>query len=294
LRLGLGRPAKASGAYDARVRLVDSHCHLNADRFELDVDLVVGGARLAGVERILVPGWNVASSGRALDCVDRFDWLDAAVGIHPHDAAKVDGDGWARIIDWASDPRVVAIGETGLDYDRVFSPIPEQLTNLRRNLALALDTGKPAILHCRSRDGRRDAQDALLWELRDAGVGGSSWAAAFGDRPAAIIHSFSGPLDYARAVIDLGLAVSFSGLVFRRGEEPSGEAAAIVPGSRLLVETDSPFLSAPGAPRSRNEPEWVRVTAAWVAERRHLLPDAIGSTLIEAYDHAFPSPRRTA
>ena len=118
----------------------------------------------------------------------------------------------------------------GLDYDRVFSPIPEQLTNLRRNLALALDTGKPAILHCRSRDGRRDAQDALLGELRDAGVGGPSWAAAFGDRPAAIIHSFSGPLDYARAVIDLGLAVSFSGLVFRRGEEASGEVAAIVPG----------------------------------------------------------------
>ena len=212
------------------MRLVDSHCHLNADRFEVDVDLVVGGARLAGVERILVPGWNVASSARALDCVDRFDWLDAAVGIHPHDAAKVDGEGWARIIAWAADPRVVAIGETGLDYDRVFSPIPEQLTNLRRNLALALDTGKPAILHCRSRDGRRDAQDALLWELRAAGVGGPSWAAAFGDRPAAIIHSFSGPLDYARSVIDLGLAVSFSGLVFRRGEEASGEAAAIVPG----------------------------------------------------------------
>jgi TatD DNase family protein len=281
-------------AYDARVRLIDSHCHLNADRFEVDVDLVVGGARLAGVERILVPGWNVASSARALDCVDRFDWLDAAVGIHPHDAAKVDGEGWARIIAWSSDPRVVAIGETGLDYDRVFSPIPEQLTNLRRNLALALDTGKPAILHCRSRDGRRDAQDNLLRELRDAGVGGPSWAAAFGDRPAAIIHSFSGPLDYARSVIDLGLAVSFSGLVFRRGEETSGEAAAIVPGSRLLVETDSPFLSAPGAPRSRNEPEWVRVTAAWVAERRHLPPDGIGSTLVDAYDAAFPSLRRTA
>ena len=275
------------------MRLVDSHCHLNADRFEVDVELVVGGARLAGVERILVPGWNVASSARALDCVDRFDWLDAAVGIHPHDAAKVDGEGWARIIAWAADPRVVAIGETGLDYDRVFSPIPEQLTNLRRNLTLALDTGKPVVLHCRSRDGRRDAQDALLWELRAAGVGGPAWAAAFGDRPAAIIHSFSGPVDYARAVIDLGLAVSFSGLVFRRGEEISGEAAAIVPESRLLVETDSPFLSAPGAPRSRNEPEWVRVTAAWVAERRHLPPEAIGSTLIEAYDIAFPSSRRT-
>ena len=73
--------------------------------------------------------------------------------IHPHDAAKVDDAGWDRIVGWAPDPRVVAIGETGLDYDRVFSPIADQLTNLRRNLALALDTGKPAILHCRSSGG---------------------------------------------------------------------------------------------------------------------------------------------
>ena len=82
-------------------------------------------------------------------------------------------------------------------------------------------------------------------------------------RPPAVIHSFSGPLDYARTVIDLGLAVSFSGLVFRRGEEASADAVALVPADRLLVETDSPFLAPPGAPRSRNEPEWVRVTAAW-------------------------------
>jgi TatD DNase family protein len=275
------------------VRLIDSHCHLNADRFESDADQVVGAARLAGVERILVPGWNVASSGRALACVDRFDWLDAAVGIHPHDAAKVDEAGWVRVVGWSTDPRVVAIGETGLDYDRVFSPIPDQLTNLRRNLNLALETGKPAILHCRSAEGRRDAQDALIEELRAVGVGGPAWAAAFRERPPAVIHSYSGPLDYARMVVDLGLAVSFSGLVFRRGEEASAAAAAIVPGDRLLIETDSPFLAPPGAPRSRNQPEWVRVTGAWVAERRGTTPDAMGPALIDAYDRTFQSPRRT-
>ncbi len=124
------------------------------------------------MERILVPGWNVASSERALALVDRFPWLDAAVGVHPHDAAKVDDAAWARDRRrMAADERVVAIGETGLDYDRVFSPIPDQLANLRRNLALALETGKPAILHCRSADGRRDAQDALLAELRRPGWG---------------------------------------------------------------------------------------------------------------------------
>ena len=264
------------------MRLVDSHCHLQADRFDDDVELVLGGARLAGVERILVPGWNVASSERALGLVDRFGWLDAAVGVHPHDAAKVDAEAWAGIVAWAADPRVVAIGETGLDYDRVFSPIEDQLVNLRRNLALAVETGKPAILHCRSASGRRDAQDALLAELRAFGA----------DPPRAIIHSYSGPLEYAEAVLELEATVSFSGLVFRAGEEASATVAGLVPAERLLVETDSPFLAPPGAPRSRNEPEWVRVTAAWLAERRGTTPDLLGATLVENYDRAFPRARR--
>ena len=272
------------------MRLIDSHGHLQADRFAGDVDLVIGGARLAGVERILVPGWNVASSERALRLADRFDWLDVAVGVHPHDAARVGDADWARIAGWSADPRVVAIGETGLDYDRVFSPVTDQLTNLRRNLALALETGKPAILHCRSAEGRRDAQDALVEELRTAGVGGSAWSAVFGERPAAIIHSYSGPLDYARIVIDLGLAVSFSGLAFRAGEEASAEVAALVPADRLLIETDSPFLSPPGAPRRRNEPEWVAVTARWLAEQRGTTLDALGETLVAAYDRLLPRP----
>ena len=93
-------------------------------------------------------------------------------------------------------------------------------------------------------------------------------------------------------MIDLGLAISFSGLVFRRGEEASGEVAALVPDARLLVETDSPFLSPPGAPRSRNEPEWVRVTSAWVAERRGISLDELGPTLVAAYDRTLVSPRR--
>ena len=189
---------------------------------------------------------------------------------------------------------MAAIGETGLDYDRVFSPIADQLTNLRRNLGLALETGKPAILHCRSAAGRRDAQDGLVAELRAAGVGGPAWAAAFGDRPPAVIHSFSGPADYAAELIDLGLAVSFSGLVFRAGEEASASVATMVPADRLLIETDSPFLAPPGAPRSRNQPEWVRVTGAWLAEARGTSPEAMGLALVAAYDRTFPSARRAA
>jgi TatD DNase family protein len=269
------------------VRLIDSHCHLNADRFEKDAEAVLEAAQRAGLERILVPGWNVASSERARELAERHQWLDVAVGIHPHDAAKVTSEGWDRIVAWAADPRVVAIGETGLDYDRVFSPIPEQLDNLRRNLDLALATGKPAILHCRSGAGRRDAQDSLVTELRAAGVGRGAWASAFRDRPPAVVHSFSGPLDYAEEMLELGLAISFSGLVFRRGEESSGEAVTAVPHDRLLVETDSPFLAPPGAPRSRNEPEWVRVTADWAANQRNTAAEALGAGLVDAYDRTF-------
>jgi TatD DNase family protein len=266
------------------MRLVDSHCHLQADRFASDVDLAIRGAQQAGVERILVPGWNVQSSRAALDLVARHPWLDASAGVHPHDAAGVDAAGWREIEGMAGDPWVVAIGETGLDFDRAFSPPAAQIENLRRNLALALATGKPAILHCRSRPGERDAQDVLLSELARAGVGSEPWLAAFGARVPALIHSFSGPVDYARDVLALGLAISFSGLVFKAGEESSAEVARLVPVERLLVETDSPYLAPPGAPRKRNEPEWVRVTARWVAEQRSIDVDDLGTDLVASYE----------
>jgi TatD DNase family protein len=269
------------------VRLVDSHCHLQSDRFRNDVDLVLGGARLAGVERILVPGWDLASSAAALALVDDFPWLDPAVGIHPHEAAGADEAGWASIERLAADQRVVAIGETGLDFDRVFAPVEAQLENLRRNLALALKLAKPAIIHCRSAEGRRDAQDALLVELRNAGFGSPGARPAFGSRPAAVIHSYSGPRDFGEAVLGMGLAISFSGLVFRAGEEASGRVATVVPENRLLVETDSPFLSPPGAPRKRNEPEWVRITTAWLAEQRGADEARLGERLVRAYDGIF-------
>ena len=275
----------------ATMRLVDPHAHLNADRFADDVALVVGAARLAGVERMLVPGWNIPSSERALELAGRWSWLDASVGVHPHDAAKVDDAGWARVEAMAADERVCAIGETGLDSDRLFSPWDAQLENLRRNLDLARRTGKPAILHCRSRAGRRDAQDALLDELHRAGFDGERAREAFDDRPPAIVHSFSGPVDYGRTAIGMGLAISFSGLVFRRGEEPSADVAREVPADRLLVETDSPFLAPPGAPKGRMEPAHVGITARWLAEQRGEDEDALGDRLVSAYDRTIPRTR---
>lgn len=271
----------------AAVRLVDSHAHLQAEVFTGGADEVTAAAAAAGVERLLNPGWDVASSFGALNLAGRYAWIDVAVGVHPHVASQVDDAGWSAVESLALDARVVAIGETGLDYDRAFSPRQEQLANLRRNLALALATRKPAVLHCRSAKGGRDAQDELIAELRRAGVGGATWRDAFGGRPPALLHSFSGPVDYADAAVELGLAISFSGLVFRSGEEVSATVARLVPADRLLVETDSPYLSPPGAPRRRNEPAWVAVTARWLAEQRGVGAAALGDQLVANYDRIF-------
>jgi len=276
------------------MRLIDSHAHLQADAFAADLAVVIGAAREGGVERILVPGWNAASSAAAVKLAREWG-LDAGVGIHPHDAATATDVDWQTVVDLAAAPEVVALGETGLDFDRLHSPKEAQLANLRRHLHLALDTAKPVILHCRSAAGARDAQDALTAELCAAGFGGETARAAFGDRPPAILHSFSGPVDYAAAALEMGIAIAFGGLVFRRGEEASAEVARRVPWERLLIETDSPYLAPPGVQRGsgpgfsgrRNSPEWVRVTAAWLAERRGQSPDSIGEGLVAAYDSIF-------
>jgi TatD DNase family protein len=296
------------------MRLIDSHAHLQADAFAADLPAVIESAREAGVERILVPGWDAASSAGAVRLAQEWG-IDAAVGIHPHDAATAAAAEWSAVVELAGTSGVVAIGETGLDYDRLHSPRDAQLANLRRHLRLALETGKPAILHCRSAAGERDAQDALIAELRAAGFGGPVGRAAFGSRPSAVLHSFSGPVDYASTALEMGIAIAFGGLVFRRGEESSAEVARLVPVEQLLVETDSPFLAPPGVPRGsgaspapasapgsapagapntvprfsgrRNSPQWVRVTAEWLCEQRAATPDSIGEGLVRAYDSIF-------
>ncbi len=255
------------------MRLIDSHAHVQAEAFEPDRSEVIKAARDAGVERMLVPGWDLPSSRAALSVCAQFA-LDAGVGIHPHVARDSDRD-FAEIDELARDPAVVAVGETGLDYDRGFSSRDDQLTNLRRHLRLARELNKPAILHCRSKPGERDAQDDLLKVLDEEG------------RPPALLHSFSGPVDYAERALDYGLAISFSGLAFRKGEEATAEVARIVPADRLLVETDCPYLSPPGAPRRRNMPEWVAVTARWLADQRGGDAYALGEQLVANFDRVF-------
>jgi TatD DNase family protein len=267
------------------MRLIDSHCHLQADAFGEDAGHALAAARLAGVERFLVPGWDVDSSRAAVNFA-RTAGVHASAGIHPHVASGADDAAWSAIVELADDPSVVAVGETGLDYDRGFSPRAAQLVNLRRHLLLGRAVSKPVILHCRSRPGEHDAQDDLLRELEAAGAGSSRWPTA-GGRPPALLHSFSGPFDYAERAVAMGVAISFSGLVFRHGQEVSSEVARLVPDELLLVETDSPYLSPPGAPRRRNAPEWVGITARWLAQQRDAEPRSLGDQIVANYDRTF-------
>lgn len=262
--------------------MIDSHAHLQSEAFAEDLPEVLDRAIAAGITEVLVPGWDVASSRAAVDLVRASappirPRLLAAAGIHPHGAHDATPATWAEIEELTADEVVVAVGETGLDYDRMFSPRETQLENLRRHLDLARRHAKPLVLHCRSAEGRADAQDELIAELESAGVGGPAWREAFADRPIGVLHSFSGSLDYAERALALGLSISFSGLVFRRGQETSAAVARLTPSDRFLVETDAPFLPARGAPRRRNEPAFLTLTAEWVASQRGTNADTVGA-----------------
>jgi TatD DNase family protein len=278
--------------YHPLMRLIDSHGHLQARVFTYDAARVLDDARRAGLERLMAPGWDAPTSVAGVGLASELGVL-TSVGFHPHIAGEVTPGDRERISALVPEPLVRAIGETGLDYDRAFSPREVQLDNLRWHIALARQSGKPLILHCRSRPGRRDAQDDLLDELRTAGLGTPGFGARFAGRPPAVLHSFSGPVDYAETALELGCAVSISGLAFRRGEETTADVARLVPADRLLVETDAPYLSPPGALR-RNEPRWVEVTARWVAERRGVDPDLLGDQLVDAFDRTFGAPARVS
>lgn len=275
-----------------RLRLVDSHAHLQSDAFAADADDVLADAYAAGVERLLIPAWDLPSTRRGLEFVRRHG-LRTTAGIHPHVADDADDATWVELRELATEDDVASIGETGLDYDRAFSPRESQLASLRRHIELAFETKKPLTLHCRSKPELRDAQDDLIRILREAGVGERAWRDRFGGQPPGVLHSFSGPVDYAEAALDMGLAIAFGGLVFRRGEEASAEVARIVPSDRLLIETDSPYLKPRKVRGSRNQPLNVAVTATWLRELRGDDPATFGQALVETFDRfvgATPPP----
>ena len=232
--------------------LFDTHAHLHFPEFAGDLDAVLERARVAGVRRILTIGTDVPTSRAAAALAVREPDVWAAVGIHPHEAADADEAALAEIERLAGGSRVVAIGETGLDFFRNLAPREAQERALRSQLALARRTRKPVLIHC------RDAHEETLSILAAADVSGHG----------GIMHCFSGDVGIARRCLDLGLLVSIAGPVTYPKPGALPEVAKFVPADRLVVETDCPFLPPQPYRGKRNEPAYLAITAARVAELR--------------------------
>ena len=228
---------------------IDTHCHLNLPEFATDNDAVRLRAREAGVDAAVLVGIDIDTSRRALEMAASESWFAPAVGIHPHDAISVNEDAVEMLAGMAGS--AAAIGETGLDYYRMHSPQEPQREAFRMQIDLAIEKGKPLVIHC------RDAHDDILSILK-----------GFGRPLRGVMHCFSGEIDFARECIDLGFYISFAGPVTYPKSDALREVAASVPEDRILIETDCPFLAPQPVRGKRNEPAYIRFTGEMVAHVR--------------------------
>jgi TatD DNase family protein len=247
------------------VTLVDSHAHLDFDDFRGDVDGVVDRARAVGVDRIVAIGlWRAPGDfGNALELArSRPETFAAAVGIHPHECARVPEADWEESARLAADPGVVAVGETGLDYHYDLSARDVQRESFRRSIRIARAVAKPVVVHV------READPDCAAILREEGV------------PAAggVIHCFTGDWAAARTYLDLGLHISVAGIVTFKTADAIRDAVRQIPRDRLLVETDSPFLAPVPFRGKRNEPAHVVHVASKVAELWGATLDEVAAT----------------
>ena len=235
---------------------LDSHCHVTADAFDEDRDAVLERAREAGVETLIAIGSGYGALGArdavALARAHADVW--ATVGVHPHDASQLDDSARSQLRDWLAEPRVVAVGECGLDYHYMNSPRDVQRSVFAEQVALARELDLPVSIHVRG-DGP-EAYDELL----------DIWCAEGGGEVDGVLHCYTGSLAFARRALEHRFYVSFSGIVTFPKADDVREAASGLPLDRLLVETDAPFLAPRGHRGRRNEPAWVAVVGEVLAE----------------------------
>jgi TatD DNase family protein len=241
--------------------VIDTHAHLDDPKFATDLADVIARAQAAGLERVVTLGTDAATSRTNIELAERYPLLRAAVGIQPNHVAEARPGDWDVILDLANRPTCVAIGETGLDryWDR--APFPLQEEYFARHLELCRRVGKPVVIHC------REAEADLVRMLR----------AEFDARGpvAGVMHSFTGGAATARACLDMGLFISFAGMVTYKNAENLREVAKTIPLGRLLVETDSPYLAPVPHRGKRNEPAYVVQTAECLANVIGVPPSVI-------------------
>jgi TatD DNase family protein len=235
------------------MELIDTHAHIQEDAFEADRAEVLVRAFEAGVKHIVVVGFNVDSSRRAVELAQLHPRLSAVVGIQPNYAHEARPGDWDTIVELARDPSVVGLGETGLDRYWKTVPIELQVEYFHRHLQLSRETGLPFVVHC------RDADDEVVVELRKAAKIGSLNG---------VMHSFAGTLVTAQACWELGMYLSFAGMVTFKNNHALRAVAAAVPAERIVIETDCPYLAPSPNRGKRNEPAFVTLTADCLANVR--------------------------
>lgn len=233
--------------------LIDSHAHLDMEDFDADRDLVIRRARQGGVERIVTIGIDLNSSKKAIEIAKKYEFVYATVGCHPHNANEADARDLEKLRDLASEPKVVAWGEIGLDFFRRHSSPDKQVKAFERQLDIAFEQGLPVIIH------DRDAHTELLRILKKRKR-----------LYRGVIHCFSGNYDLAMAVVEMGFCISFPGTVTYKNAADTQTAASRIPLERLLVETDCPYLTPVPHRGKRNEPLFVNHTAEKIAQLRQM------------------------
>ena len=254
------------------MKLIDSHCHLNYAGLVERQEEVLANARARGVAGFLNISTRQSEWGDVLGAAERNDDVWATVGVHPHEADAHPDLGAAALVEAAAHPRLIAIGECGLDYHYDNSERPAQRERFEAHIDAARQTGLPLVVH--TRDAEEDTAEILGRAVQGEGVTG-------------VLHCFTGSADLARKALDLGFYISLSGIVTFKNAVDLQETARMLPSDRILVETDSPFL-APVPHRGQTcEPAFVVDTAAFVANLRGEAPDALADSTTANFFRLF-------
>jgi TatD DNase family protein len=256
--------------------MIDSHCHLDFPHFDEDRDVVLARAVEAGVTAIINPGTDLESSRRAVALTEKYGDLYVGVGVHPHVASTVDRQTLSELRQLAAHPKVVAIGEIGLDYYRDLSPRAQQRSAFEAQLALAAELDRPVIIH------QREAAADVMAALRN-------WAA--GGHPGCVLHAFSGDEMVASEAVALGFFVGVGGPLTFKNARRLPEIIPRLPLSCLVMETDAPYLAPHPYRGKRNEPAHVALVAARLAELREMSLDALSRQLTDNTLCLFRLPR---
>ena len=248
--------------------MIDTHCHLNFESYNEDRDAVMTRAAQAGVTRVIIPATDLDTSREAIDLAAQYDGVFAAVGIHPNSTANFVSTDVDSVAELSQAPKVIAIGEIGLDYYRDRSPKEIQRQAFEAQLALASRLELPVIIH--NRDASEDVMAILEAWTRDLPT-------ALRDRPG-VLHSFSAPQAIAERALAAGFYLGFTGPITFKNADDLRRVAAMTPLDRILIETDGPFLTPTPHRGQRNEPAYVR----FVAERLASLKQVSFETLAQA------------